>query len=247
MKNYFLRGCIVGLLWVVITPLFAQPNPDGSKRVEVEIQALSIGRGIADLGVMQNGKKTPFYVPSFSLSNPIHYQGAPDLQFIQTQVVGESSQEVTVASATVPLQEKKVWILFTASVLPPGKYSTHVIPCAAVDSLAASARVYNLSNRVISLELNGIAYRVKSGGALGVPLRKSKVNLFIPRVHKITDDEADICRETYTAPEGGRLTLLLMNESGAQTAESESLVVIPLAENSQLATPPNTAVKESMP
>ena len=237
MKNTLLRGCTVGLLCAVAAPLVAQPDPDGGKRVEVDFQAVSIGRGIADLGVMQNGKKMPFYVPSFSLSSPIHYQGAPDLHFIQTQVGAGGSQEITVASATVPPQEKKVWILFTPLALSPGKYSTQVIPCAEVASLATSARIYNLSNRDIALELNGTAYRVKAGGSIGVPLRKGKVALFIPRVHKIADDEADICRETYTAPEGGRLTLLLMNESVAQSAASESLVIIPLAENAQ---PPGT-------
>ena len=246
MNTYSLFGLSAGLLGLAVTTLLAQSETGVEKNVKVEIRALSVGRGITDLGVVQKGKKTPFYPPSFSLSTPFIYEGPPELVFTQTQVSEGISREVPVASVSLPLKESKVLLVLTPSALKPGEYNGLVIP-SELAGPAASARVINLSNRAISMELNGKAQRAKPGEALGVKLSKGKVTLFIPRVHKIADDEADICRETYTAPEGGRLTLLLMNESGAQSAESESLVVIPLAENSQLATPPNTALKESMP
>jgi hypothetical protein len=80
------------------------------------------------------------------------------------------------------------------------------------------------------MALNGAQHTVPSGKSISVPLRKGTLGVVITRTHKKVEDEADLCRETYTVPDGGRLTLLVSNSVATQTAEDEAVMLIPLIE-----------------
>jgi len=237
MKIYSFFGFLAGLLGLAVTPLFAQPETGVEKKVKVEIRALSAGRGITDLGVIQGGKKTPVYPPSFALSTPFIYEGPPSLVFSQTQLHGDAKAEVPVANVTLPPDVSKVFIVFRPAPLTPGQFEAQVIPNGVVEGDSLSARVINSTKRQIKMRLNGAKHAVRAGESIRVPLLKGKVSVFIPREHKQTEDEADICNETYTVPDGARLTLLVANAASNQSAQDQGVMIIPLVDDAAPVTP----------
>ncbi len=225
-------------LGLVVTTLPAQPTPVADQPpVRVEIKAISIGRGLTQAGVLQVGEKKPLYVPSFALSQPLFYEGPRDLVFVQTQLKDGVNKEVPVATATLPQDVAKVFILLTPSALSRGQFTTQVVPDLASGEGVTDARVVNLSPRPISLALNDDKRLIPAGESVAVPLIKGKLSVLIVRKNKQSEDESDICNETYSAPEGGRLTLLISNSSPTQSAENEAVSIISLVEEAVHVTP----------
>ena len=209
--------------------LIAQQSPPAPK-VDVEFKAVAFGRGITELGFRQQGQKKPFYVPSFTLSLPVRYQGPQEFEFIQTQTIDGVKQEVPVAKVTIPLELHKGLFVFVPITKEPGKFGVLVAPYTETDAPANTVRVMNYTGRTVPLSLNNAKSLLENGKILVVPLVKGNVKVFIPRVAKNADDHADICRETYSAPAGGRLTLLLTPQPGGAASDQEALVIVPLAD-----------------
>ena len=157
--------------------------------------------------------------------------------FTQTQVNGGEKLEVPVATATLLPDVPKVFIVFRPSSLSPGHYAAQVIPNLAVQGDGPGARVINLSSRPIQMRLNDSKKMLSPNQSIRVPLIKGKVSVFIPREHKQAEDEADICNETYAAPDGGRLTLLVANAVDNPPPQDEGVMVIPLVEEAPRVAP----------
>ena len=81
------------------------------------------------------------------------------------------------------------------------------------------------------MRLNDSKKVLSPNQSIRVPLIKGKVSVFIPREHKQSEDEADICNEAYAAPDGGRLTLLVANAVENQAPQDEGVMIIPLVED----------------
>jgi hypothetical protein len=198
--------------------------------VDVEFKAVAFGRGITELGFRQQGQKKPFYVPSFTLSLPARYRGPQEFEFIQTTTLEGVKQEVLVAKVTIPLELRKALLVFVPMNKEPGKFGVLVVPYTETEAPLNTVRVMNYTGRTVPLSLNNAKSLLENGKTLVVPLVKGNVKVFIPRVAKNADDHADICRDTYGAPAGGRLTLLLTPQPGANANDPEALVIVPLAD-----------------
>ncbi len=210
--------------------LCAQPKPP-VPQVNVELKAVAFGRGITNLGALQQGKKKMLYVPSYALSEPYTYQGPEEMDFLQTQVIDGVKKEVSVAKVKIPLEMRKGLVLFVPRAKEPGKFGSLVVPHSETDAPANTARFINYTGRVVPIALNNAQSLLENGKMVTVPLVKGRVKVFIPRVKKQADDQADICRETYTASEGGRLTLLIIPPLGGGFADNEeALTIVPLAD-----------------
>ena len=234
-----ISACLLAPLFfgLVAATLSAQPEPVPSKPVKVEFKAVAIGRGITQAGVVQTGGKVPLYIPAYGLSQAFHYEGPRDLVFVQTQLKDGANRDIPVATATLPSGVAKVFILLTPSSLSPGQFTTQVVSDLLGDGAEGVADVVNLSSRAIRMGLNGSPSVVPAGKSLRVPLVKGRISVVITQKHKQSEDEPDLCRETYTAPEGGRLTLLISNASATQSAEDEAVTIIPLAEEAARVAP----------
>ena len=229
MKFLLNRVITFGLV-LAAGSLGAQPKPP-VPLVHVELKAVAFGHGINDLGFMQQGKKTPLYVPSFGLSLARSYHGPQEFEFLQTQTTEGVKNEVPVAKVTLPLDLPKVLLVFIPMAKEPGKFGTLVVPYSETDAPANTARFMNYTGRIVPISMNNNRQLLENGKSIVVPLVKGQVKLFIPRVKKTADDVADICRETYSAPAGGRLTLLLTPPIGGGFADNdEALVIVPLAD-----------------
>lgn len=198
--------------------------------VNVDFKAVSLGRGIADFGYIEDGKKEPFYAPSYSLSVERKYRGPQLLRFVQTQKADSGKQEVPVASIMLPLEQKKVLILFAPSPKDPEKFLTKALPYMDENFPADRIRVYNYTGRELTVGLGGAVQKLEKWRNVTVPLRLEGVELFIPRLNKPVGDEPDLCREVYSAPEGSRITLIIMRAPSARNSEDEALSVVPLVD-----------------
>jgi len=230
MKFYINRAVASALFVIVGAHLGAQPKPP-VPLVHVELKAVTFGRGITDLGFIQQGKKTPLYVPSFCLSLPRMYHGPQEFEFLQTQTIDGVKKEVPVAKVTLPLDLPRALLVFIPMSKEPGKFGTLVVPYSEADAPANTARFMNYTGRTVPISMNNNRQLLENGKTILVPLVKGQVRVFIPRVKKTADDAADICQETYSAPEGGRLTLLITPPIGGGFADNdEALVIVPLAD-----------------
>jgi hypothetical protein len=229
--NCFINRVVLAALFVFSgAVVHAQPKPP-VPLVHVELKAVAFGRGITDLGFIQQGKKTPLYVPSFGLSLPRTYHGPQEFEFLQTQTIEGVKKEVPVAKVTLPLDLPRALLVFIPMAKEPGKFGTLVVPYSETDAPANTARFMNYTGRTVPISMNNNRQLLENGKTIVVPLVKGQVKVFIPRVKKTADDAADICRETYSAPAGGRLTLLLTPPVGGGFADNdEALVIVPLAD-----------------
>ena len=199
--------------------------------VQVTFKAVAIGRGIADLGYMQNGKKIRFYPANLTISQNLTYKGPQELEFIQTQKTDGTPQEVPVAKVTFPLDIQKALVLFVPLRGQPGKYSALAIPNSETESPANSVRVINYSGRPLPISLNGDRAILQPNEIKVVPTPKSELSLLIPRVKKESADQPDVCDASYHVPEGGRMTLLIAPRSRGDKVESENVIIYDLAED----------------
>ena len=199
--------------------------------VNIDFKAVSLGRGISGFGYIEDGKKQPFYVPSLAMSEERKYRGSQQLRFVRTVKTEQGKQEVPTASILLPEGQKKVLILFAQSPENPDKFLTKALPYMDEDFPVNWARVFNYSGRDLTVGLNGAVEKLASWQDVTVPIRDNGVALFIPRLNKVVQDQADLCREIYRAADGGRITLIIMRAPSASTNDEEALVVIPLIDS----------------
>jgi hypothetical protein len=219
-------------------PLFATlglqaqtPPPPPVPLVQVTFKAVAIGRGIADLGYMQQGKKVRFYPANLTISQNLTYKGPQELEFIQTQKIDGIPQEVPVAKVTFPPDIQKALVLFVPLRGQPVKYSALAIPNSETESPANSVRVINYSGRILPISLNGDRAILQPNEIKVVQTPKSELSVLIPRVLKETADQPDVCEATYHVPEGGRMTLLIAPRARGDKKETENVIIYDLAED----------------
>jgi hypothetical protein len=225
------------LLLGAASVLTGQPEPVSTATpVALEFKAVSMGRGIGDLGVMQNGKKTPFYAPALTLSPAVSYLGKPELIFTQTQWMAGAPSEAIVATATVPAGLNKALILFSQTATHPNRYTAVLVPNNDTNTALNQVRIINYTNRAINLILNNSPHSISPGVTTTTPLRNGALQLAIPRVNPASQDTAEVFHETYTPSPDSRLTLILTSPNKAQTAEDQAVSVLSLVDTAAPAT-----------
>jgi hypothetical protein len=207
------------------------PTPPPLPLVQVNFKAVAIGRGIADLGYMQQGKKVRFYPANLTISQNLTYKGPQELVFIQTQIIDGNPQEVPVAKVTFPLDIQKALVLFVPLRGEPGKYTALAIANSETESPTNSVRVINYSGRILPISLNDDRAILQPNEIKIVHTPKSELNVLIPRVLKETADQPEVCEATYHVPEGGRMTLLIAPRARGDKKETENVIIYDLAED----------------
>jgi hypothetical protein len=166
-------------------------------QVNVTFKAVTLGRGIVGMSYLDQGKKTPFYPPALTLSPPLHYSGPYKLEFSQTQTIDGQPVDVPVAQLEFPLDTPEVLVLFAASRTKPGKYIAVAVPNADSNSPANSARVINYSGRPLPIALNDDRSIMQPNEIKIVKLPKGTLEVFIPRIIKLSADQAEVSSQSY--------------------------------------------------
>ena len=208
----------------------AQTPPPPVPQVNLTFKAVTLGRGITGMSYIVQGKKTPFYPPALNLSPPLHYSGPYKLEFSQTQTINDQPAEVPVAQLAFPLDTPEVMVLFAPSRTQPGKYIAVAVPNAEADSPRNSARVINYSGRPLPIALNEDRSIMQPNEVKIVKLPKGTLEVFIPRIIKLSADQAEVSSQSYRIPKGGRMTLLVVPSGMNKSAEDESVSLYELNE-----------------
>ena len=211
--------------------LIAQPAQSTTPpTVALEFKAVSMGRGISDLGIMQSGKKIAFYAPALATSPSLNYIGTPELIFTQTQIIDGLSREESVATATVPPGVNRAVILFAQTSQNPQRYSTVVVPDTDTHAPLNSARIINYAKHAITLVVNDRPHTLASGATVTAPQRKGLIVLSIPKLNPESKDTAEVFNETYNVAQGSRMTLIITSSPKATTAKDQAVTVLALVD-----------------
>jgi hypothetical protein len=201
--------------------------------VQVEFLAVSLGHGISDFAYQEEGEPEWIYVPSFNLSMPRQYRGPQNLDFFHAREADGFVQMVPAARVQLPLGVSRVLILFGKADNATGLYRTSVLPYTDEAIPANSARVFNFSGRPLPMKLSGSIFNLPSGQSQLVRLSDGQLSVFIPRVNKTVADQANLCNERFSVPQGARLSLIIARAATLRSDDDEALMVIPLIEREQ--------------